>query len=77
MNDLMTKQVLIMVIIFTAIFVAVTFITSILIAFVVKKEVEKRLNRKIEFPVYLTMPPWGFLGKYTCMAGLISLIFFY
>ncbi|MES2614210.1 MAG: hypothetical protein V4591_02225 [Bdellovibrionota bacterium] len=72
----MTKQVLIMVMIFTAIFVVITFMTIILLAFVVKKDVEKRLNNKIEFPIYLTIPPWGFWGKYTCMAGLISVIFF-
>jgi len=71
----MTKQVLIIFMLFTGFFAIITYITLIYIACFVKKDIEKRLNNKIEFPVYSTMPPWGFLGKYSSLSASIYIIY--
>ena len=47
-----------------------------LLIFIVKKDIEKKYKTKIEFPFYSRLSPWGFLGKYSGMAGLIILMYF-
>ena len=75
MNSMFNKDILIIFMALTVSFLAISFITMPLIIFIVRKNIEKRLKIKIEFPFYTRVSPWGFLGKYSGMAGLIAVMY--
>lgn len=56
-------------------FVASSFVTLFLIAIIVKKDIEKRYKTVLDFPLYMRMPPYGFLSKYCSMAMVVIRIY--